>query len=383
MNVREAVALAALIATAGGFVQGCARAPAGRNTHQTFEQGDEGWIPFGQDAQVEVVHDPSLAKSGNAALALHYKINPGQYGSAVLPLEAGELAGLRRLAFWIRTDHATPVIVVLSEKQPGGGYYSSWFWCSLNQWLHVSLTPQDFVLNQGPSDPIDPDGRLDLEDVRGIGISDLGQAFQTLGTDPAYPLFVDKVSGTRTMLIDDVEWSTASGTPPAGPWTDKVIGHPERGFVTWIALGGTDLRVADADSALGQRGFSATYEQTFGRYAAISHSLLDHDLRGISRLSMIMASQHDAKLVVYLEERKPGVLMGPRYSHPVTVAGGSKPVSVDLVLSEFQPDPTSITDPNGKLDAYLLKSISIVDITAADSRPPKANTLWVSPITAR
>ena len=87
--------------------------------------------------------------------------------------------------------------------------------------------------------------------------------------------------------------------------------------------------------------------------------------------------------MVYLEEQKPGSVIGPRYSHPVTVTGGSKPVSLDLMLSSFQPDATGVPDPDGKLDADQLKSISIVDITAADSRPPSENVLWVSPITAR
>jgi hypothetical protein len=380
---RRVAIAAALFVAASISGSGCARRPSGAHTHQTFDQSDEGWIPFGTDAHVEVVHDATMVKNGGGALALRYTVNPGQYGSAVLPLEAGELKGLQRLEFWIRADRATPVIVVLSEKQPGGGYYSTWFWCRKDEWLHASLTPRDFVLNQGPTDPVDADGRLDLDGVRGMGISDLGQAFQSLGTDPTYPLFVDTTSGPHTILIDDVEIVAGPGVAPAGPWPDRVIGHPERGLVTWIALGGTDLAIAAASSALGQSGFSARYEQTFGRYVAISHSLLDHDLRGVARLSMTVASQNEAKLMVYLEEKKPGTLLGPRYSHTVTVPGGSKPASIDLTLAEFQPDTAGLADPNGKLDADLLKSISLVDITAADSRPPKPNVLWVSPITAR
>ena len=380
----QAVAIGVgLLLVAMALGQACAPQPAGHTTRQTFEQGDEGWIPFGVGAQVEVVRDPAMVKSGSAALALHYTINPGQYGSAVLPLEAGEMTGLRRLELSVRTDHDAPIIVVLSEKQPGGGYYSSWFWCPKDRWLWVSLTPQDFTLDQGPSDPIDPNHRLDLEDVRGMGVTDLGQAFQMLGTDPKYPLAVDKVSGTHTILLDDISWTTAPGAAPTGPWTDKRVGRPERGFITWIALGGTQLSLVDAGSPLGQSGFSAAYTQAFGRYIAISHSLLDQDLRGIERMTVTLASQQEARLMVYLEEQKPGSVSGPRYGHPVTVTGGSKPVSLDLMLSSFQPDATGIPDPDGKLDADQLKSISIVDITAADSRPPSENVLWVSPITAR
>jgi hypothetical protein len=41
-----------------------------------------------------------------------------------------------------------------------------------------------------------------------------------------------------------------------------------------------------------------------------------------------------------------------------------------------------MTDPNGRLDADQLKTISLVDITAGDQRPPRPNTLWVSRVTA-
>jgi hypothetical protein len=375
-----------LLFVAAASMQACRRQPTAshtpsHNAHQTFEESDEGWISFGAGAQLEIVHDATIAKSGNAALALRYTITPGQYGSAVLPLEAGEMAGLRRLELSVRTDHDTAVIVVLSEKQPGGGYYSSWFWCPKDRWITVSLTPQDFVLDQGPSDPVDPDHRLDLDDIRGIGVTDLGQAFQTLGAD--YPLLVDKVSGSHTILLDDISWSTEPGAAPVGPWTDKQIGHPERGFVTWITPGGARLNIVDATSPLGRAGFSVAYPQTFGQYVAISHSLLDHDLRGIERLNVTLASEHDARLMIYLEEKKPGAINGPRYSFPVALMAGKAPTSIDLILSAFQPDTTGPKDPDGKLDADQLKSISIVHITAADARPPVDNVLWVSPITAQ
>jgi hypothetical protein len=379
----------ALLLTAGA-TEGCSKPSSEqhtqqteKSTRQTFEEGDEGWIPYGTDAHVEVVHDAAAVKNGGAALALRYTFNPGQYGSAVLPLEDGDLSGLDRLRFSIKADHSTSVIIVLSEKQPGGGYYSSWFWCPKDQWVNVSLTPQDFVLNQGPSDPTDNDGRLDLSEVRGIGLSDLGQAYQTLGADPTYPVVVDKITGKHVLFLDDFEWESSTGKALSGRWTDKQIGHPDRGFVTWIAVGGTGLAIADATSPLRAPGFSASYQQTPGHYVSINHSFLDHDLRGVRNLAATLASVNDANLMVYLEEKKPGSYLGPRYTRPLAVPGGSKPTSVTFALSEFQPDATGMADPNGRLDADLLKSISIVDITAADGRPAKPNTLWIGPITAR
>ena len=358
-------------------------AQAATSTRQTFEEGDEGWIAYGTDAHVEVVHDAAAVKNGAAALALRYTFNPGQYGSAVLPLESGELGNVDRLRFSIKADHSTSIIIVLTEKQPGGGYYSSWFWCPKDQWVNVSLTPQDFTLNQGPSEPADSNGRLDLADVRGVGISDLGQAYQTLGADPNYPVVVDKVTGTHVVFLDDFEWTVSNGTAPSGPWTDRRIGHPDRGFVTWIALGGTDLAVVDATSPLREAGFSASYQQTAGHYVSLAHSLLDHDLRGIQSLGTTIASVNDANLMIYLEEKKPGSYLGPRYARPLAVPGGNMPTAITFALSEFKPDTAGMTDGNGKLDADQLKSLSIVDVTAADGRPPKPNTLWIGPVTGR
>jgi hypothetical protein len=375
-----AVRLAVALAAAGLIAQACSSGPAGSPTRQTFESGDEGWIPFGPDAQVEVVHPPSPVASGKAALALHYTFTPGQYGSAILPLEAGQVANLAHLRFRIRTDHPTPIIVVLSERQPGGGYYSSWFWCQKDRWIDVDLVPSDFTLNEGPSDPADPNGRLDLAEVRGIGISDLGQAFQSLTADPAYPLVVEASAGSHTFFLDDLELVPGGTAPGERP---RRVGDPARNLVTWISLGGVDLEIAGADNPLHAPGVSASYTRPSGRYVAISHSLLAGNFASIRRLTLPVASRTDASLMVYLEERMRGAALGPRYSRSVPVRGGSQRMSVSLALDEFQPDRTGPTDADGRLDGRMLKSISIVDITAAGAPRSASNTLWLGPIDAQ
>jgi len=104
-----ATALTALsVAVAIGC--GSSKSAEPKNVHQTFEDSDEGWIPFGPDAQVEVTRERTQIKDGSAALALHYVFHPGQYGSAVLPVEQGQLSRLSSIQFWIKADHATSVI---------------------------------------------------------------------------------------------------------------------------------------------------------------------------------------------------------------------------------------------------------------------------------
>jgi hypothetical protein len=358
-------ALALLLAS------GCGRRVAD-NVSQTFEKSDEGWTPYGWDAQVEVTRDPSLVKSGTSALAIHYKYTPGQYGSAVLPLESGQFARTPNLRFWIHTDMATPVIVILSEKQPGG-YYSSWFWCPKDEWQLVKLAPSDFILNTGPSDPKDPDGRLDLDRVNAIGISDLGQAFQTIGVQPAYPVVIEKGSGVHTIAIDDFNMSSQSD---AG--SDRLIGGAGRGFLTWITMGGAQLEIAGSQNPLGIPVLRATYARTAGRYVVIAHTLANVDLSGASKLVFRIASTNDAKFLVYLEERLPGSALGPRYSAMFAVPGGSRGTDQALALSNFTFDSTGPSDADGRLDAGQLKSISLIDITTAEGNGAGSNTMWIS-----
>jgi hypothetical protein len=339
---------------------------------QSFEKSDEGWIAYGHDAQVELTRDSLLVKSGSRALAIHYKYNPGQYGSAVLPLESGQFERSPGIAFWIRTDMSTPVIVVLSEKQPGGGYYSSWFWCPKDLWQHVALAPSDFILNTGPTDPKDPDGRLDPERVNGIGISDLGQAFQTLPVDPAYPLVVDRGAGAHTIAIDDF---ILGRQPVAG--AGHLIGGVGRGFLTWITTGGAKLEIDAGANPLGTPALRAIYAQTAGKYVAIAHTLANEDLGAASRFSFRMASANRARFLVYLEEKLPGSVLGPRYSSMFEVGGGSRATDESLALSSFAFDSTGPADRDGKLDSKELKSISFVDISAADGTASGTNTVWV------
>jgi len=345
--------------------------------HQSFEEGDEGWIPFGGDAQVELTREPSQVKNGKAALAVRYKFNPGQYGSAVFPVESGQLARLSRIRFWIKTDHSTPIIVILSEK--AGGYYSTWFWCNKDQWQQVELRPSDFALDEGPTDPKDPDGRLDLDQVQGIGISDLGQAFQTLAANSAYPLVVDPVSGRHSLYVDDFDLAMSGARASEGA-ISKSIGDFDRGLLTWVTLGGAELKISLASNPLREPALEATYEQKHGHYVAFGHTLANLNLHGVKKLVFRIATKDEAKFMVYLEKKQPGATFGPRYSYLMAIPGGNRAVEEEIALSEFRPDPSGPADPNGKLTVGDLKSLSLVDITGANSQASRENTLWLSAI---
>jgi hypothetical protein len=345
----------------------------------TFDQSTDSWIAFGDGAQVRTTTKAADVKTGTGALELEYQVGPGRMGSAVLPVTSAALARMQALRFWIKSDIETTVGVVLSETQPGG-IYAAWFWVPRMQWQHVELLASDFALNEGPQDPPDANGRMDLDRLQGVGFIDLGQFFALLSQDPTYPLVLTKPTGTHYFHIDDFEvLPTVSADRPL---KRDLIGDPGRGVISWITLGGAELSLNKDRNPLNSVAFQATYEQVHGKYVLLAHGLSTLKLEQAAQLKFDVASSMPATIMVYLEERSPGNSFGPRYSTVTTLGGGSQAEKKTLPLSGFKHDSTGPADPDGRLNPDRLKSISFVDVTAATSGPPKTNTLWFSGIEA-
>ena len=105
------------------------------------------------------------------------KWRPGKPGLAIRQMPVGKLAGMTHLQFRVKSDVDTMLAVMLSETRPGGDYIAI-FWSPKDQWQQIDLTPADFALNDGPKDPKDPNGRLDVDQVQGVAIFDAGQFFK-------------------------------------------------------------------------------------------------------------------------------------------------------------------------------------------------------------
>ncbi len=348
---------------------------------QTFEDGEEGWIPFGTEAEVGTTHEQANVKTGQGALALHYVVRSGQYGSAVLPVEGGSFANMTGLRFWLKTDVATTVAVALTEKQPGGGIYAAWFWSPKDTWQKVQFEPSDFVLNEGPDFPADPDGRLDPDRIQAVGIVDLGPAFQSLGTSATY-LAVDKLSGPHTLYVDDFELLTGEPNHEAKPGR-VIVGRLDRGFLTWLTLGGATLSLSQSGNPLDKPALEVKYEQTPGRYVLISHGLASADLSRTDRLSFDIASATEATIKFYIEERSTGNAQGPRYEFQVEVPANRQVVHKTIRFDEFAFDKNGPADENGHLDADRLKALYLIDLTTPPAGVSRPNTLWISELEAQ
>ena len=345
----------------------------------TFASKQPAWMAFGSSGEVRLTPEAAHAKTGKPALAFNYKIAPNQLVAAVLPVEYGSLAKMTRLKFWLKTDSSTGIAILLSEKKPEGGNYGAVIWSPKDTWQQIELTPGDFAVSEGPTDPKDPDNKLDLDEIEGIGVIDLGQMFVNFAGKPDLPLVVDVSPGAHTFCLDELQALAESpAASPAKADTVITIDDFHRPQLGWITLGGAELSRSASDNPLGAPALEARYEQIEGKFVVFAHPLAQVNLRGSDRIAFDISSNKDLQMVVSLETRKPGSSEGPRYNTAIQVPGNGKPVHESLAFTQFNLDENSPSDPDGKLIPEQIKTVSLIDITGAFTHERQKNTFWVS-----
>ena len=381
------VTVMAVLALGAGFVpagtlRGEGQGSQGRKPllEQTFETTQGNWIVFGNAAQIRVATDAAHVKDGKGALAVDYQIAAGQFGVAALPIPEGTFAGMKQLRFWLQTDSTAPITLLLSERKPGGGNYSTLIWAPKGVWQQIELVPEDFSPNEGKTDPVDPDHKLDMDQVEALSIIDLGQLFAQASGPSDVPITLDKRLGAHSLCIDDLQaLAEAPAAPPAGKGV--VIDDFHRGFLSWLTLGGVEFSLDASGKALAGRALQANYEQAPGAFVVIARTLPEVDLRGSDRLTFDLASTVRAQLLVAVELHKPGG-QGPRFNTTVDVPGGQQPLHQEIVFANMAADPKSPAAPGGKIDPTLIKTFSLIDITSAFGGGQAKNTLWIGNVRA-
>lgn len=333
----------------------------------TFEDNDEGWAAFGQNGHVSVTREATGVKTGKGALAFEYDVSHGP-AFAMWPVK-GSVAGMQSLRFWLKTDAATPVAVLVNEKAPGG-HYICMLWSPGNMWQHVELQLSDFTLNQSPKDPEDPDGKLDAADIQAIGLFDLSQIYNGAAKASTLPIVIDEKTGKHTMFVDDFEISSEPLALAKTSGEGVVIDDFARPVLQWATLGGVELSTE-------KNGMRIKYAQEEDRYRIVLKMLPRLDMRGWNRLAFDISSARASELVISLEEHNPTKGPGPRYSTIVSVSGGGRVEHRAISFEAFAADANGPQDPNGKLDLDQVKTISIVDITAATTHEPGTNSVWI------
>jgi len=320
---------------------------------QTFTGDTSGWMARGQGGSV---------RAAAGTLEFDYQVRPNQLAMALLPAPP-ETARLQRLRLRLKTDHDTAVAVLLSEKKPGGGSYVANFWAPSGAWQTVELAPADFAAADGPNDPIDSNGRLDLDQVEGIAIIDLASFFAALPENPDFPVMRIPASGSHTLQLG--EFTMLSGDPVPAP-AALSIDHFDRGFLQWMTPGGMKLKIAGSENPLHEAAMEVNYEQAQGHFGLLLRRLANVDLARATGIAFDIASRTDTTVVVSLELKD-----GKRFHQTIYPPAEREVFHVQLKFSDFE--------GNGKLDPTQLKSILLADVSAADGGG-SANTLWLGKV---
>jgi len=286
-----------------------------------------------------------------------YALQPKQLGLVARPASP-DMARLTRLRFRIKADHDTAVAVLLSEKKPGGGNYTAIVWAPADVWQQVELTPADFSVSDGPNDPADADGNLDLEAVEGVGIADVAQFFLSQPENPDFPIVINRETGEHKMEIDHFELLTTGGSP-------KHVGIDQfdRGFLEWITLGGIRMKLAGPENPLKMPALEARYEQGREKYPLLLRRVANFDLSKAKRLAFDIASEQEVTMIVSLETKS-----GQRFTTTIFPPGKREVFHVSLSLAEFEGP--------GRLDPTQLKAIALADITSSG----ESNTIWLGKV---
>lgn len=335
----------------------------------TFEESEHGWTTMGGGA-VRIVHEPADVHGGNAALQYDYTVTKGEASALLVSMPEGVPAGTKSVGLWLKCDVAAPLALMLQERD--GARYVAGFTLPKGQWQEVRLGLGDFALSDMKDDPPDANNRLDIDQVVGVGLVDLGQwLVQADNADLLRMLHV--VAGPRRLDVDDFELTSAP-LPPAF----RVSGAELRveGFsrpqVSWMVLG--DARAAAINGApLAGRGVRLTYSQAPGNVAAMFRMVPQRLLAGVESIAFTAACTKPTRLLVQLEERG-----GGKYNALVEVPGGSAAQKVSVRLADMAPDNES-RDNNGRLDPDQVKSIAIIDPTGIVGGGDGENSLWVGP----
>ena len=332
-----------------------------------FRQKDIlGWRALGEGSEL---------KASGGGMVYTYDVAARKFSGAVMGAPQN-MARTRSIRFSVTADHDTAMAILLTEKKPGGGNYAAWFWTPANVRQQIELTPADFTVTDGEGDPVDTDGRLDLDQVEGIGIFDLAQFFLGMPRDPNMPLVMPGLAGRHSFTLEDFTISSsalsAAATPPS------VVDNFDRGFLDWVALGDMKLQLSKAGDPLGARALQASYHQQEGQLELLVRRVGNSDMAKARHLAFDIASEREVTLVVALEMHRSGGKGGdgPRFSLPIYPPGGKEVFHVDLSLADFK-------GPGGAFDPAQWRTIAIVDATAAEGGAGQDNTIWIGKMEVR
>ncbi len=351
MKTTNAWLLGAALALAAGGAAGQGATPLLRHS---FDEDECGWMATGTNARATITQQTSF--NGKGSLKFEYDIKPGVRSLLALNTPNGLPLEGKTLRLWVNSDRATALALLLQEKD--GGRYTATFAAPRNRWQEVALSVADFALADGPNDPKDPDGKLDLDLVGNVALIDVVQMFG-VADNPDIVKLLGAELGPRTLRLDDF-LVTAEKLPPGmttanGEVRIDTFARPQ---VSWVGIGGVSLTRFEG-AAPDQRGLQAIYRPTTGRIVAMMKMMPRGKLQGMARLSLKASSTQATTLIVQLEEAG-----GGKFNTTVTVPEGGAWSTHTIELAELNAgDDSKVRDR--KVKPELVTQLVVLDITGA------------------
>ena len=345
-----------------------------------FEHGDGGWKSMDKQGKISVTTDKDCVFAGAASLQFDYTQRipaPGAAGD--IPGVCGtELAqtfpDLKAISLGISTSTSIPMMCMLREKD--GGNYVCPFFSNAGQWNEVTLSLDDFVLEEHSQDAA---GKLDASQVVGIAFMDMTLYARQIKQATGLPVYVEP-EGPHTLWLDDVKLLSAAPER-------KIAIAPEDGQAIyidncdgpgaeWLTVGGMNLKLSiQKEGAAAGQCLKVEYQSPAKCAFAIAHLIDGKKLVGAKGLALSLKADAKATLALVLEEKS-----GGRYVRLVQLTGGQDWTRVDSNFSGFKLEQTS-HDPDGKLDPDDIKQLIIVDLALITGQP-YANTIYVDEVAA-
>ncbi len=288
----------------------------------SFDDSLHGWSGIGINCRASIATGSSY--NGVGALKFEYDVKQGAFGMLTFAPTEGSLASAQAFRFWARADQPTTVGFIVQEK--GGGRYISFFATPKGKWQKVEIGLGDLILNEGPADPRDADGKLDPGRIETIAIGDVAQLVAQAGNADIERL-LGVQSGARSLMLDDftatAEKLPASVAARQGQVKLETFARPQ---IAWMATGNATLTVVDAADRA-DKALQASYVRTSGRVLAMVRMFPRGTLKGMDRIAFTASARQPTVLLVQVEEAG-----GGKFNTVCSVAdpGVEKPFTVEL-----------------------------------------------------
>ena len=278
----------------------------GDSTEWTALKLDTTGVHPDADAKVAIVRDAGAAKSGKGALAYTFGIAPGTV--SVLALQRPiDLTGMKSMRLWVKCSRTTAVIIGLGEAS--GASYQAAAHCTAGVWQEIAVNLDELTADEPAKDP---NGKLDLDQVGAMTVFDIGGFLAT---------FLPDLKGTRSMVVDDVSFSSKPVTASTGPAQVTrvvpihLVDNFETSVIRWIPVSvdfsdGPKFNLFEAAVAVdkevpeggGKQSLKFSYPRKGQKIHAVMRNLEKVDLGKATGLDLALKSSHDGTFIVAIEE---------------------------------------------------------------------------------